>query len=100
MAPTTENTALRGLHEGLQAIVDELARTGEAAGTPRVELERPRDEKHGDFATNAALMLAPLLRRPPREVAQEVAERAGALPGVASVDVAGPGFINITMQDE
>ncbi|MCW2923826.1 MAG: arginyl-tRNA synthetase, partial [Thermoleophilia bacterium] len=97
---TPGNTACRGLHEGLQAIVDELAREGDAAGTPRVELERPREEKHGDFATNAALMLAPVLRRSPREVAEQVAERAGALPGVAKVEVAGPGFINITLGDE
>jgi len=88
------------LHDALQQIVDDLARAGDAAGTPRVELERPRDERHGDFATNAALMLAPVLRRAPRDVANEVAERAGALPGVASIDIAGPGFINITMTDE
>ncbi len=100
MASTTQNSALRGLHEALQAIVDDLARSGEAAGTPRVELERPRDEAHGDFATNAALMLAPVLRRNPREVAQEIADRAGALPGVSSVDVAGPGFINLKMSDD
>jgi arginyl-tRNA synthetase len=99
MASTTTNTALRGLHEGLQAIVEELARDGDAAGTPRVELERPRDESHGDFATNAALMLAPVLRSNPREVATRIAERAGSLPGVKSVDVAGPGFINLTMTD-
>ena len=99
MASTTQHTALRGLHDALQAIVDELARSGEAAGTPRVELERPRDEAHGDFATNAALMLAPVLRRNPREVAREIADRAGALPGVVKVDVAGPGFINLTMDD-
>jgi arginyl-tRNA synthetase len=88
-----------GLRDGVQAIVDELAKAGDAAGTPHVELERPRDEAHGDFATNAALMLAPVLRRPPREVAIEIAERASALPGVAKVDVAGPGFINLTMHD-
>jgi arginyl-tRNA synthetase len=96
---TTAHFALRGLHEGLQAIVDDIARSGDAAGTPRVELERPRDESHGDFATNAALMLAPVLRRSPREVAQEVADRASSLAGVAAVEVAGPGFINLRMQD-
>lgn len=100
MMPTTMHTALRGLHEGLQAIVDEIAQAGDAAGTPRVELERPREESHGDFATNAALMLAPVLRRSPREVAQEIAERTGTLPGVAAVEVAGPGFINLRMTDD
>ncbi|MCW2928761.1 MAG: arginyl-tRNA synthetase [Thermoleophilia bacterium] len=100
MASSTQHTTLRGLHEGLQAIVDGLAREGDAAGTPRVELERPREESHGDFATNAALMLAPVLRRNPREVAAEIAGAAGQLPGVASVDVAGPGFINLSMTDQ
>lgn len=96
----SEFPALKGLRDSLQAIVDELAKEGAAAGTPRVELERPRDETHGDYATNAALMLAPVLRRAPREVASEIASRARDLQGVASIDVAGPGFINVTMSDE
>ena len=96
MPSTPHHTELRDL---VQVIVDDLARAGDAAGTPRVELERPREESHGDFATNAALMLAPVVRRNPREVATEIAERVRALPGVASVDVAGPGFINLTMND-
>ena len=95
----SEFPALKGLRESLQAIVDDLARDGAAAGTPRVELERPRDETHGDYATNAALMLAPVLRTSPRDVANDIASRASGLPGVASIDVAGPGFINVTMQD-
>lgn len=95
----TDASALKGLRDSLQSIVDTLAAEGGAAGTPRVELERPRDEAHGDYATNAALMLAPVLRQPPREVAQQIAERAGALPGVASVEVAGPGFLNVRMDD-
>ena len=99
MADITEFTALRGLRDALQTIIDELAREGAAAGTPRVELERPRDEAHGDYATNAALLLAPLLRANPRAVAEQIAERAGDLPGVASISVAGPGFINVTMTD-
>jgi arginyl-tRNA synthetase len=99
MPDITEFTALRGLRDALQTIIDQLARDGAAAGTPRVELERPRDESHGDYATNAALLLAPLLRANPRAVAEQIAERAGTLPGVASISVAGPGFINVTMTD-
>ncbi|MCW2956466.1 MAG: arginyl-tRNA synthetase [Thermoleophilia bacterium] len=90
----------QGIDIALQDIVDELARAGGAAGTPKVVLERPREEKHGDFATNAALMLAPVLRQSPRDVAEQVAERARQLPGVAAVGVAGPGFINLTMDDD
>jgi arginyl-tRNA synthetase len=84
----------------LQSIVDDIAQAGDAVGTPRVELERPREEAHGDFATNAALMLAPVLRRKPRDVAQDIAERVAVVDGVADVDVAGPGFINLRMTDD
>jgi arginyl-tRNA synthetase len=71
---------------------------GDLAGAP-VTLERPSDPKHGDYATNVALRLAGSERRPPREVAGELAERVGSLDGVARVDVAGPGFLNVTVDD-
>ena len=60
-------------------------------------VERPRDASHGDYATNAALALAKPARRNPRELAQRFAgDLQAALPGVVeSVDVAGPGFINV-----
>ena len=59
-------------------LADKLA---EAAGAP-VELERPSDAAHGDYATNVALRLAPTRRRPPREVAAELASAAAELPEV------------------
>jgi arginyl-tRNA synthetase len=68
------------------------------AGTP-VVLERPSDSRHGDYATNVALRLAGERRQPPRDVAAELAEGASALDGIASVEVAGPGFLNITVDD-
>ena len=71
---------------------------GDVAGAP-VTLERPSDPRHGDYATNVALRLAGSERRPPREVAAELAERVAAIDGVAAVDVAGPGFLNITVDD-
>jgi arginyl-tRNA synthetase len=77
--------------------VDRLAAAlSELAGAP-VELERPSDRAHGDFATNAALRLAKERRRPPRELAAELAERAAELPEVASAEVAGPGFVNLRL---
>jgi arginyl-tRNA synthetase len=62
-------------------------------------VERPRDAAHGDYATNAALALAKPARRNPRELAQRFAgDLQAALPGlVESVDVAGPGFINVRL---
>lgn len=62
-----------------------------------VVLERPRNRDHGDWASNIAMKLAKPLGVNPRELAEEIAAEARALAGVASVDVAGPGFINITL---
>ena len=65
-----------------------------------VELERPSDPAHGDYATNAALRLAPSRGRPPRELAQELAEQATTLDAVEGADVAGPGFVNLRLGRE
>ena len=63
-----------------------------------VELERPSDPSHGDYATNVALRLAPARGRAPRELAEELAARAAALPGVERAEVAGPGFLNLFLE--
>ncbi len=62
-----------------------------------VQLERPRNRAHGDWASNIAMKLAKPLGVSPRELADEIAAEAAKLEGVASVDVAGPGFINISL---
>ncbi len=62
-----------------------------------VQLERPRNREHGDWASNVAMKLAKPLGVTPRDLAQEIAASVAELDGVASVDVAGPGFINITL---
>ena len=67
-------------------------------GVP-VQLERPSDPTHGDYATNVALRLAGQLRRPPREIADELAAKAAAIDGVDRVEVAGPGFLNLLLTD-
>ena len=67
---------------------------GELAGT-EVELDRPSDPAHGEYATNVALRLAGARRRPPREIAEELAARAAELPEVERAEVAGPGFLNL-----
>src|SRR4051812_36832145 len=61
-------------------------------------LERPRQAGHGDYSTNAAMLLAPALRRSPREVAEELrADLAERVRGAEKIEVAGPGFLNLTM---
>jgi arginyl-tRNA synthetase len=64
----------------------------------QVRVERPKQRGHGDWATNVALQLAKGAARPPREVAQLLAGRLGAVEGVAGVEVAGPGFLNVTLE--
>ncbi len=62
-----------------------------------VVLERPKNPEHGDYATNVALRLAKPAGRPAREVAEAVAAHLRSADGVARVDVAGPGFLNIVL---
>nr|WP_167739235.1 arginine--tRNA ligase [Kocuria sp. JC486] len=64
---------------------------------PPVKVERPKNRDHGDWATNIAMQLTKKVGRPPREVAEILKGRLEALDGVASVDIAGPGFLNITL---
>jgi arginyl-tRNA synthetase len=64
-----------------------------------VTVEPPRDVTHGDLATNAAMVLAKAAAKPPRVLAEALAGELGELAEVASVSVAGPGFINLTLTD-
>src|SRR5689334_25323959 len=64
----------------------------------RIVVEPPRDLAHGDMATNAAMVLAKDAGRKPRELAETFAERLRADALVTKADVAGPGFVNITLR--
>src|SRR6516225_6645227 len=64
----------------------------------RVTVEPPRDAAHGDMSTNAAMVLAKDAGRKPRELAETIAERLRADVLVAKAEVAGPGFVNITLR--
>jgi arginyl-tRNA synthetase len=64
----------------------------------RVVVEPPRDASHGDMATNAAMVLAKEAKLKPRDLAEQIAGRLRDDALVASVDVAGPGFINLTLK--
>jgi arginyl-tRNA synthetase len=65
---------------------------------PEVQVERPKSREHGDYATNVALTIAKQAARPPREIAQLVADRLAQVPGIATAEVAGPGFVNIRLE--
>lgn len=62
-----------------------------------VAVEPPRDPSHGDLATNAAMVLAKKAGLAPRELAQMIVERLSVIDEIVSLDVAGPGFINIRL---
>ncbi|MEW1961446.1 arginine--tRNA ligase [Microbacterium sp. NPDC077644] len=62
-----------------------------------VPLERPRNRDHGDWASNLAMRLAKRLGTNPRDLAQQIADGLAGIDGVASAEVAGPGFINIRL---
>src|SRR5215475_1332361 len=64
----------------------------------RVVVEPPRDASHGDMATNAAMVLAKEAKSKPRDLAEAIAARLRADPLIEKVDIAGPGFINLTLK--
>src|ERR1700744_1097284 len=74
------------------------AELGVAADLSRVVVDPPKDPTHGDMATNAAMVLAKEAKAKPRDLAERMAERLRADELIASVDVAGPGFINLTLK--
>jgi arginyl-tRNA synthetase len=92
-------TPVSDLRAAVEAAAAGLANGGATKSPPT--LERPKQADHGDYATNAALVLAPVLKAPPREVAERLSgalqERLGA--ALARVEVAGPGFLNLFLAD-
>jgi arginyl-tRNA synthetase len=82
----------------IRGVLDEA---GDAGPVPEFTLVASRDPAHGDFACNAALLLAKRLGRPPRQVAEAILARLLAEPGAARrAEVAGPGFVNVWLADE
>ena len=86
----------------LDTALDALVASGllpEGLERRAVTVEPPRDASHGDLATNAAMVLAKLAKTNPRVLADALAEELRKVPGVAQVTVAGPGFINLALDD-
>ena len=79
---------------------DLAARDGAALDLSRVNVEPPRDASHGDLATNAAMVLAKQVGMKPRDVATKIVDVLMQDDDVAKADVAGPGFINLTLSDD
>jgi arginyl-tRNA synthetase len=84
----------------LDGVLDDLVAEGVLpAGMDRrnVTVEPPRDATHGDLATNAAMVLAKGAKTNPRALAEAISSKLGVLPPVCSVEIAGPGFINLRL---
>jgi len=87
----------------LDGVLDELVAEGALAADldrRNVAVEPPRDAAHGDLATNAAMVLAKAARTNPRALADLIKPKLEALPTVTSVEVAGPGFINLRLKSD
>jgi arginyl-tRNA synthetase len=85
----------------VQAALEALTASGAlppGLALSRVLVEPPRDASHGDMATNAAMVLAKDAGKKPRELADLIAEKLRADDLVEKVDIAGPGFINLTLK--
>ncbi|HEX5238793.1 MAG TPA: arginine--tRNA ligase [Sphingomicrobium sp.] len=84
----------------LDGVLDELVAEGALPADldrKNVTVEPPRDPAHGDLATNAAMVLAKAAKTNPRALAELVKPKLEALPPVTSVEIAGPGFINLRL---
>jgi arginyl-tRNA synthetase len=90
-------------HSNLSDIVTKLGEAGdlpEGLDTSRITCEPPRDATHGDVATNAAMVLCKQAKMKPRDLAEKLAPEIEKIAHVISVEVAGPGFINVKLSDE
>jgi arginyl-tRNA synthetase len=94
VTPADLSTAVVG---ALQALVDDGALTLPDGVPAEVTVERPRQKGHGDYATNVAMQLAKKAGTNPRALGEQLAERLRATGGITDVEVAGPGFLNITV---
>jgi arginyl-tRNA synthetase len=81
----------------LRAAIDAGDLALDPTALPPITVERPKQRDHGDYATNIALQLAKPAGLPPREVAAVLADRLASVEGISSVEIAGPGFLNIRL---
>ena len=65
----------------------------------RISVEPPRDPSHGDIASNAAMVLAKPAKMKPRDIAEALADRLSTQEGIAGAEVAGPGFLNLRLDE-
>src|SRR5579864_5076142 len=101
LAPSPSLHLFADVQARVHAICADLAAAGgwpDGTDLSRVVVEPPRDPAHGDMATNAAMVLAKEAKAKPRDLAEQIAARLRADDLITKVDIAGPGFINLTLK--
>ena len=97
----TPDDLSRALFDLVNGLIERRRAAGEEVSlqlsADQVTLERPKLREHGDWASSIAMRVAKPLGSSPREIATELATELGGIDGVASAEVAGPGFINIRL---
>ncbi len=93
------STQIEQLEAAIKAALEQAINAGSLSGQipATIKLERPKDRDHGDYATSIALQLAKPAGKNPRDVAQIICDLLAGTDGISQVDIAGPGFINITL---
>ena len=84
----------------IEKSIRELMKQGviaDGADLSRISVEPPREESHGDIATNAAMVLGKFSELQPRDLAGKIADLLSEDEEIASIDIAGPGFINLSL---
>src|SRR4029077_10472273 len=85
------------LHDTVERALASGAVPAPETARPPVTLERPGRAEHGDYATNAAMQLAPVVRDSPMRIAETLKRHLGLPPGIAEVSAAPPGFLNLRL---
>ena len=93
------STQIEQLEAAVKAAIARAISAGELSGQEpeSISLDRPKNRDHGDYATSIALQLAKAANKNPREVALIICEHLVGVDGISKVEIAGPGFINITL---
>ena len=97
MTPTLRDQVAAAIKDGLARASTELGWAGVDGGP--IEVERPGNPDHGDYASNVALKLAKQVRKPPREIAKAIRERVAVAPPIAAVEELS-GFVNVRLDEK
>ena len=93
------STQVEILESAIKAAIERALIAGSLSGQipATIKLERPKERDHGDYATSIALQLAKPAGKNPRDIAQIICDQLAGTDGISKLDIAGPGFINITL---